>query len=391
MSTGVAALTRRQLRRLVLATSAVLLLEAIFFSALAPLLPHYVGALGISHGQAGLLVGSEAAGSFVAALPAGLVASRWGYKPTVLLALALLTVCTTGFGLAHSFVPLVLLRFAQGCASATALTAALAWLMSASPAERRGQLLGTALGAAAIGSVIGPLLGTAAASLGTAVAFGGVAALFIPLGLAIAAIPAPQQGRSQPLASLLALGRHPRLRAACWLMLLTALSIGALTVIGPLRLDALGWGASAIAAVFVSGAALEGIANPLAGRWLDRRGPRALAVAASGALSLLFLGLGVAGAPLAVAVLVTLATAALGALSVVAVALLSSGADSAGLDRGLSTSAMNLAWAPGNALGSISSGVLLDHGGALAAAALPATLCLGTALLVLVAQTGVRR
>lgn len=369
-----------------LVTSAVLLLEAIFFSALAPLLPYYVDELGISHGQAGLLVGSEAAGSFVAALPAGLVASRWGYKPTLLLALALLAAATTGFGLAHSFAPLVLLRFAQGCASATALTAALAWLMSAAPPERRGQLLGTALGAAAIGSLLGPLLGSAAVSLGTGVAFAGVAALFLPLGLAVAAIPAPRQGHSQPLASLTALVRHSRLRAACWLMALAALSIGALTVIGPLRLDELGWGAAAIAAVFVVGAALEGVGNPLAGRWLDRRGPRGLACGVAGALALLFLGLAAAGRPLQLAVLVTLATVALGALSVAAVALLSSGAESAGLDRGLSTSAMNLAWAPGNALGSISSGALIDHGGVLAAAALPAVLCLATALLVLGAR-----
>ena len=59
------------MRRLVLLVSAVIMIDTAFYSAVAPLLPHYVDEFDLSKTSAGLLTASYAAGSLVGALPAG--------------------------------------------------------------------------------------------------------------------------------------------------------------------------------------------------------------------------------------------------------------------------------------------------------------------------------
>ena len=49
---------------------------------------------------------------------------------------------------------------------------------------------------------------------------------------------------------------------------------GAIEVLVPLRIDALGGGHGVIAAGFIAGAALEAVLAPLAGRFSDRVGRR---------------------------------------------------------------------------------------------------------------------
>lgn len=364
--------------KLVAAVSAVLMLESVFFSALAPLLPYYVETLHISEAQAGVLVGIEAAGTFLIALPAGLLASRWGYRRTVLASIFVLAGFTTGFGFARSILLLDLLRFGQGCASAAAWTGAIAWLMTVSPPGRRGQVLGTALGAAATGSLVGPVLGAIAAAVGTAPAFLGVSLLFVPLGLVIASAPEPARRHAQPLASVLGFRFHPQLRAAFGLILLSAVVVGALTVVVPLRLDAMGWGATAVGAAFLVAAGVEGGTNPAAGRWSDRHGRHGLVAAASLTLGVLLVLVPAPSRPEHLVVLLVLATALLGVLAVSGMTLLSEGAERARLDRGLTVSLMNLAWAPGHAAGAMSSGALVERGGPWLACAVPALLCVST-------------
>ena len=58
-----------------------------FFTAVAPLLPHYEETLGLSKFQAGVLVGAYGAGCFAGAIPGGLFASRVGVKPTMIVGL----------------------------------------------------------------------------------------------------------------------------------------------------------------------------------------------------------------------------------------------------------------------------------------------------------------
>src|SRR6188508_2797271 len=111
-----------------------------FFAALTPLLPHYVEELGLSKTGAGVLAGAYPAGTFVAAVPSGLITARVGVKAAALAGLAVLIVTT---------------RFIQGISSALTWTAGLTWLTTMAPTEQRGALIGSALAAAIGGALFG--------------------------------------------------------------------------------------------------------------------------------------------------------------------------------------------------------------------------------------------
>src|SRR5437763_4445218 len=121
------------MRRLLLLVGAVVFVDTMFFAALTPLLPHYVHTLHLSKAGAGVLSGMYPIGALVAAVPGGIVAARFGVKPTVLAGLSLLAVTTVAFGLAHSVWELDLARSAQGISSAFSWTGGLAWLVTAAP------------------------------------------------------------------------------------------------------------------------------------------------------------------------------------------------------------------------------------------------------------------
>ena len=163
------------MRRLLLLTGAIVLVDTMFFAALTPLLRHYVDEFDLSKAGAGVLQAMYPAGALVAGIPAGMAAARLGVKPTVLIGLSLLALTTVAFGLADSVWALDLARFLQGVSSAFSWNGALSWLVAASPAGRRGQLIGSAFGAAIAGALFGPVLGAVASYTGTGPAFGAIA------------------------------------------------------------------------------------------------------------------------------------------------------------------------------------------------------------------------
>jgi MFS family permease len=338
-------------RRLLLLVGAIVFVDTMFFAALTPLLKHYVDELDLSKSGAGVLAAMYPAGAFVAGIPSGMAAARFGVKPTVLVGLSLLALTTTAFGLADSVWALDTARFLQGVSSAFSWTGALAWLVAASPSGRRGELIGAAFGTAIAGALFGPVLGAAASVTRTDVAFGAVAGVALVLAVAAALTPAATPERPQPLRALFSALRSPRIRIGVWLVLVPALLFGNLGVLAPLRLADLGWGAVAVGATYLTSAGLEAAASPLVGRISDRRGrvlPLRVALIASAVVCVL---LPWPERAWLLAILVVCAGVAFGIFWTPAMSMVTDEAESLGLDYGYAFALVNLAWAPGQAGG----------------------------------------
>jgi MFS family permease len=346
------------MRRILVLACAVVFVDTLFFVALTPLLPHYVDTLGLGKTGAGLLSAAYAIGAFVGAIPSGVVAARVGVKPTVLAGTTVVAACTVLFGLCSEPWQLDSVRFLQGMASAFTWTGALAWLVLASPAGRRGALIGTAFAAAVGGALFGPVLGGVAAVAGTGWSFGIVGVASLALAGWAATMPAPQPQEQQPLSTLFAALRDNTILAGVWFVLLPAMLFGTLSVLAPLRLSELGFSAVAIGAVFLCSAAFESANNILVGRLSDRRGP------------LYPIRLGLAGSIVVaaalpwpdrrfvLALLVVCAGLAFGTFFTPGMTMLSQRSDLRGLDYGYTFALVSIAWAPGQAVGAAGGGAL---------------------------------
>ncbi|HEY6016538.1 MAG TPA: MFS transporter, partial [Gaiellaceae bacterium] len=97
------------MRKLLVLVGAIVWVDTMFFAALTPLLPHYADEFGLGKAGAGLLQAAYPAGTFIAAVPSGIVAARLGVKRTVLVGLGTLAATSLAFGFADA-----LLRDGQG-------------------------------------------------------------------------------------------------------------------------------------------------------------------------------------------------------------------------------------------------------------------------------------
>ncbi len=346
------------MRRLLLLTSAIVFVDTLFFAALTPLLPHYAATLGLDKTEAGVLAAAYPAGTFAGAIPSGLVAARAGVKPTVLVGLSAVALCTVLFGIATEPWQLDVTRFLQGLASAFSWTGALAWLVAMSPAGRRGSLIGTAFAAAIGGALFGPVLGGVASLAGTRWTFGAIGVA--SLGLVAWAATTPSQ-RPEPAQSLRLLARalgSPRVLGAFWFVLLPALLFGTVSVLAPLRLAALGFGSVAIGAVFFATGAVEAVNSIVVGRLTDRRGPYspiAIGLVASIVVAALYPW---PSESYVLAAVVVCGGLAFGMLFTPGMTLVTNRSEERGLSYGYTFALVNLAWAPGQALGSAGGGAL---------------------------------
>ena len=178
--------------------------------------------------------------------------------------------------------------------------------------------------------------------------------------------------------------RDRRVLLSVWFVVLPALIFGTLAVLGPLRLSALGVGAIGIGAVWLSAGALETLNNLLVvGRASDRHGPL---VPIRAALIGTIVGTVLLPWPqnkYVLAVLIVVSAVAFGSFYTPGMTMLTHAAEDRGLDYAYGFALLNLAWAPGQSIGSA-------LGGAVAEATHDAVPYLTLALLALVTLVALR-
>jgi MFS family permease len=362
-------------RRLVLAISAVVFVDTMFYAVIAPLLPTLARELQLSKLSAGVMTASYPVGTLAGSLPGGVLAARVGPKRTVGAGLALLAGSTIAFALLHDAASLDIARLIEGVGGAFSWAGGLAWIVAETPSQRRGALIGRALAAAIGGALFGPVIGTLANAVGRTAAFSLVVVIALALIAETRRLPSTHVRSEQGFGSLLPALRGRGVSLAMWLVALPAIAAGALDVLAPLRLHRFGAGSAAVGATFLLAALVEGMVSPAAGRLSDRRGrmlPMRLGLLAAGASLLCF---SLPGGALLLAAVVVAIGGALGGFWAPAMAMLSDAAERHGLDHGLAAALMNLAWASGQIVGSSAGGAIANVAGDALVMILVAGLC----------------
>src|SRR3954451_895527 len=245
------------MRKLLLLVSAVVLVDTSFYAAITPLLPDLTEEFGLSKTGAGVLAAAYPIGTFVGGLPGGWMAARVGVRPTVLAGLALMVVSSIAFAFAGSVLLLDVARFVQGVGGAASWAGAMGWLAGAAPREKRGQLIGSAMGAAIAGALFGPVIGVMADLVGFEVVFCGVGLVGVGLIVWTLRTPGVKPVGDGSLRGLAGALRNAQVRTGLALITVPGLLFGTLSVLGPLRLDELGATTAAIGAIWLMSAGLE--------------------------------------------------------------------------------------------------------------------------------------
>jgi MFS family permease len=345
-------------RRLLILASAMIFFDVAFFAAIAPLLPGYVDELGLTKAEAGVLSAAYAAGTLLGSLPAGFVASRVGPKRTVIAGLLLLGIASFVFGFAKDISLLDGTRFVQGIAGALIWSGALTWLITASPEENRGSVIGAALGTAIAGALLGPALGAIAGAIGTEPVFSSVLVITILLSIAASRLPESRAPERQSLREVMATLVSPPILQAAAFVAVPSVMFGAIEVLVPLRIDELGGSHGLIAGGFIAGAALEATLAPLAGRLSDRVGRRLPYVVGLSICAVAMVAIALAatlGAVLAGLIITSLGA---GLCFAPALTLISDVAESSALHQGFAAGVSNMAWASGQVIGGVGGGVV---------------------------------
>ncbi len=258
----------------------VLLLFATIFvgelgwSGIAPLLPDYQAWFGLSDTQTGYILSVAAVGILLVSLPAGALSRRFSVRSLTLWGMGALAGGNLIVGLSHSYPMLLAGRALLGVGLGTMWVTATAWLHDAAgPDGSKALAMTTAV--VGIGSLIGPAfagfvgerysIGTPFVLLGIACAVAGVTLVFAPGDEGRVPEPGP------PLADMVRAARADDLMVtSVMLTLVVALMWMTAELLVPLRLDDLGYSATAIGLAFSASAIVFAATSAFTARGADR-------------------------------------------------------------------------------------------------------------------------
>lgn len=368
--------------RIVILIRSLLAFESALYAAVTPVLPHYAHELHASKPAIGLLAAAYPAGMLPGSVLGGIVANRYGVRRATVTGLLMFTVSVVAFGFATDLVSLDALRFVQGAACGFVWGGGLAWVIAVAPRKRRGEVLGTVMAAAIVGTLAGPIVGTLAVAIGTQPVFLFIGA--VSVALAVWTLDHPEPPRTtEPSTSipLRALVGNPRVRLGFWLILLEAATLGALGTLLPLRLSHFGASGVLIGLTFLASSLMAALLARPIGRAVDHRGARLPLVAGLCATAVLLATLAL---PRSVAGLAVLGVITLGgplsAYTIPGMSLMTDATEKMGVALAFASMMLNIAWALGETIGAPTAAIVSQA----TSDAVPFTLLAVTMLVTLV-------
>jgi len=351
-------------RYVVLVCALAALIEALFKSTIAPMLPSIARQFGLSHTMGGVLVAAFAVGFAVGTYPALQLTSKMGPRATTVIGIACVAAGILCFAIGGPDGLLFAGRGLAGFGSVVIYSGGIALAMNGVGDERRGATIGTIYSGSYAGAAIGPLIGTAATVFGRSHVFGLLALAPLAVTALLTRLPPVVGPPAVNLATTRGYLRSGRVRLGLWITSLPAFGGGVVVVSGAYRLDEAGASALMIGIAFGGMAVITAILEPIVGRVSDKWGRRP-------PLMVLMLLTAIA-MPMLISIhervaLVALIAIAGSVFSVVdgpGFALVGDGVESLGGNAAVTTFLVNLSWGPSAALGAVLAGVCHDAVGA---------------------------
>lgn len=276
-------LSRTEWRRLGLSVYLPHTLSFIGFGAVTPLIALTAADLGASIPQAALVVALLGVGGLVGALPAGVIAQRFGERRAVVGSLVVDAACMLGAALATNPWVLAAAVFGLGLSGAVLMIARQAFLTEYVPYRFRARAMSTIGGVFRVGSFLGPLAGAAVVT-----AFDLRAAYWMAIGTSLVAAaisglmpdpPSRATPSDEPARMMSVLGAHARTFATL------GIGAAALTLVRasrdsllPLWAASIGLDAAQTSLIFAASSAIDLALFYLGGTLMDRFGRSSVAV-----------------------------------------------------------------------------------------------------------------
>ncbi|MDK4241071.1 MFS transporter [Corynebacterium pseudodiphtheriticum] len=162
---------------------AAFFLVALGYGLIAPLLPQFVVSFDVGMAAAGAVISVFSVSRLIFATGAGILADKLGVRRVYITGLLLVAINTGLISIAQEYWQILLLRFLAGIGSTMFTVSAMGLIVKLAPPEIRGKCSATYATSFLLGSILGPLVGSALAFLGFRWPF-----LIYGIGLCFAAV-----------------------------------------------------------------------------------------------------------------------------------------------------------------------------------------------------------